>query len=50
MDCAEAPLRMHVGADGLGGRAWYLNSFMTFEDPDGNGWTVQEAPSELTER
>ncbi|MER5205321.1 VOC family protein [Streptomyces sp. NPDC002825] len=42
---------MHVGAagweDGKGG-TW--NSFMTFEDPDGNGWVVQEAPSELSER
>ncbi|WP_405853245.1 VOC family protein [Streptomyces sp. NBC_00090] len=42
---------MHVGEkgweDGKGG-TW--NSFMTFEDPDGNGWVVQEAPSELAER
>ncbi|MFF8834790.1 VOC family protein [Streptomyces sp. NPDC015130] len=42
---------MHVGAtgweDGKGG-TW--NSFMTFEDPDGNGWVAQEAPSELSER
>ncbi|MFH9721788.1 VOC family protein [Streptomyces sp. NPDC017254] len=41
----------HVGAtgweDGKGG-TW--NSFMTFDDPDGNGWVVQEAPSELSER
>ncbi len=45
-----SPVR-HLGesgwADGKGG-TW--NSFMTFEDPDGNGWVVQEAPSELSER
>ncbi|MER7947177.1 VOC family protein [Streptomyces sp. NPDC096079] len=42
---------MHVGEtgweDGKGG-TW--NSFMSFVDPDGNGWVVQEAPSELAER
>ncbi|MFJ8039054.1 VOC family protein [Kitasatospora sp. NPDC096147] len=41
----------HLGetgwAEGKGGE-W--NSFMSFTDPDGNGWTVQEAPSELSER
>ncbi|MGW7056000.1 VOC family protein [Streptomyces sp. NPDC054887] len=45
-----SPIR-HVGAagweDGKGG-TW--NSFMSFEDPDGNGWVVQEAPSELSQR
>ncbi|MEV7617449.1 VOC family protein [Streptomyces sp. NPDC089799] len=45
-----SPVR-HVGEkgweDGKGG-TW--NSFLTFEDPDGNGWVVQEAPSELSER
>ena len=25
-------------------------TFMYFKDPDGNGWVVQEAPSDLTER
>ncbi|MFE1379954.1 VOC family protein [Streptomyces sp. NPDC058740] len=42
---------MHVGATGWEagkGAAW--NSFMSFQDPDGNGWMVQEAPSELAER
>ncbi|GGV96965.1 glyoxalase [Streptomyces narbonensis] len=42
---------MHVGATGWEegkGETW--NSFMNFEDPDGNGWVVQEAPSELSER
>ncbi|MFI5532931.1 VOC family protein [Kitasatospora sp. NPDC051853] len=44
------PVR-HLGetgwADGKGGE-W--NSFLSFTDPDGNGWTVQEAPTELSER
>ncbi|MER7518019.1 VOC family protein [Streptomyces sp. NPDC126499] len=42
---------MHVGERGWEegkGETW--NSFMTFTDPDGNGWVVQEAPSELSER
>ncbi|QGV80944.1 VOC family protein [Streptomyces ficellus] len=41
----------HVGEKGWEegkGETW--NSFMFFKDPDGNGWTVQEAPSELSER
>ncbi|MET9643465.1 VOC family protein [Streptomyces syringium] len=45
-----SPVR-HVGATGWEegkGETW--NSFMAFEDPDGNGWVVQEAPSELSER
>ncbi|MFJ9519879.1 VOC family protein [Kitasatospora sp. NPDC101801] len=45
-----SPIR-HIGATGWAdgkGETW--NSFMTFEDPDGNGWVVQEAPSELAER
>ncbi|MEU9036616.1 VOC family protein [Streptomyces sp. NPDC048352] len=45
-----SPVR-HLGEagweDGKGG-TW--NSFMTFRDPDGNGWVVQEAPSELSAR
>ncbi|MFJ8824961.1 VOC family protein [Streptomyces sp. NPDC102467] len=35
-------------ADGPGAEPW--NSFMFFSDPDGNGWTVQEAPAPLSER
>ncbi|MFD4034693.1 VOC family protein [Streptomyces sp. NPDC058637] len=45
-----SPVR-HVGANGWEdgkGEAW--NSFMSFSDPDGNGWVVQEAPSELSAR
>ncbi|MEU9865747.1 VOC family protein [Streptomyces sp. NPDC047971] len=45
-----SPVR-HVGGTGWEegkGETW--NSFMSFQDPDGNGWVVQEAPSELSER
>ncbi|MFJ1864757.1 VOC family protein [Streptomyces sp. NPDC101733] len=45
-----SPVR-HIGAggweDGKGG-TW--NSFLSFQDPDGNGWNVQEAPSDLERR
>ncbi|MGW6569881.1 VOC family protein [Streptomyces sp. NPDC054975] len=45
-----SPVR-HVGATGWeAGKGETWNSFMTFTDPDGNGWVVQEAPSELSER
>ncbi|MEV8533699.1 VOC family protein [Streptomyces sp. NPDC051211] len=45
-----SPIR-HVGETGWeDGKGDTWNSFMTFEDPDGNGWVVQEAPSELAER
>ncbi|MFJ3637864.1 VOC family protein [Streptomyces sp. NPDC090112] len=45
-----SPVR-HLGPGGWEeGRGGTWNSFMTFEDPDGNGWVVQEAPSELSER
>ncbi|MFF0432511.1 VOC family protein [Streptomyces sp. NPDC004327] len=45
-----SPVR-HVGATGWEeGKGGTWNSFMAFSDPDGNGWTVQEAPSELSER
>ncbi|MFE9725042.1 hypothetical protein ACFYQ5_15960 [Streptomyces sp. NPDC005794] len=36
-----------VWEEGSGG-TW--NSFMSFADPDGNGWMVQEALSELSAR
>ncbi|MFH0518298.1 VOC family protein [Streptomyces sp. M41] len=43
---------LHVGAagweEGRGEDDW--NSFLFFNDPDGNGWVVQEAPAPLTER
>ncbi|MEU8540768.1 VOC family protein [Streptomyces sp. NPDC048717] len=42
---------MHMGAGGWApGRGGVWNAFLTFTDPDGNGWAVQEAPSELSER
>lgn len=48
---SASPIR-HIGdtgwEEGKGTGTW--NSFVTFEDPDGNGWVIQEAPSELSER
>ncbi|MFG2877061.1 VOC family protein [Streptomyces sp. NPDC048337] len=45
-----SPVR-HLGDAGWeDGKGQTWNSFLTFEDPDGNGWVVQEAPSELSER
>ncbi|MGW5849018.1 VOC family protein [Streptomyces sp. NPDC055254] len=45
-----SPIR-HVGEAGwTEGKGGTWNSFMSFEDPDGNGWTVQEAPSDLADR
>ncbi|MEU2180190.1 VOC family protein [Streptomyces thermolilacinus] len=42
---------MHLGATGWEeGKGGTWNSFLSFEDPDGNGWLVQEAPAELSER
>lgn len=45
------PVR-HVGAngweEGKGTETW--NSFLVFQDPDGNGWVAQEAPAPLAER
>ncbi|WP_455355088.1 VOC family protein [Streptomyces sp. SYSU K217416] len=41
----------HVGPAGWEegtGETW--NSFAFFDDPDGNGWLLQEAPSPLSER
>ncbi|MFE9018708.1 VOC family protein [Streptomyces sp. NPDC007808] len=43
---------MHMDAsgwtEGRGEESW--NSYFFFRDPDGNGWTVQEAPAPLVER
>ncbi|WP_327266508.1 VOC family protein [Streptomyces sp. NBC_01232] len=45
-----SPIR-HVGPTGWEeGKGDTWNSFLTFDDPDGNSWVVQEAPSELSER
>ncbi|WP_406001259.1 VOC family protein [Streptomyces sp. NBC_00829] len=41
----------HVGKAGWEpgpGDTW--NSFMFFQDPDGNGWVIQQAPAPLSER
>lgn len=41
----------HLGATGWeDGRGETWNAFMYFNDPDGNGWVVQEAPAPLSER
>ena len=43
---------LHVGAsgwaEGRGEESW--NCFLFFQDPDGNGWAVQEAPAPLAQR
>ncbi|MGR4849749.1 VOC family protein [Streptomyces sp. LARHCF252] len=43
---------LHVSAsgwaEGRGEEGW--NSFLFFQDPDGNGWAVQEAPAPLAQR
>jgi catechol 2,3-dioxygenase-like lactoylglutathione lyase family enzyme len=40
------PVR-HVGADGWAdGHGGPWNSFVFFDDPDGNSWTVQEKPAD----
>ncbi|MEV3853416.1 VOC family protein [Streptomyces sp. NPDC050095] len=47
----EVSAVQHAGPQGWTegpGGTW--NSFMFFTDPDGNGWTVQEAPAPLAER
>ncbi|UNO43562.1 VOC family protein [Streptomyces sp. MST-110588] len=45
-----SPVR-HLGTTGWAeGKGGTWNSFMSFKDPDGNGWVVQEVPSELSER
>ncbi|GAA2927011.1 MULTISPECIES: VOC family protein [Streptomyces] len=43
---------LHVSAsgwaEGRGEEGW--NSFLFFQDPDGNGWAIQEAPAPLAQR
>lgn len=44
-------LVQHAGPKGWEeGHGGEWNAFMFFRDPDGNGWTVQEAPRPLSER
>lgn len=41
----------HVGPSGWeGGKGGAWNSFAFFDDPDGNGWVLQEAPGPLSQR
>ncbi|MEV6393835.1 VOC family protein [Streptomyces sp. NPDC051907] len=41
----------HLGATGWeDGKGETWNAFMSFKDPDGNGWVIQEAPAPLSER
>jgi len=44
-DVDVSPIR-HVGANGAweDGKGGDYNSFVFFNDPDGNGWAVQESP------
>lgn len=46
-DIDVSPIR-HVGPDGswADGRGGPWNSFLFFSDPDGNGWAVQERPTD----
>ncbi|MEU6947495.1 VOC family protein [Streptomyces sp. NPDC046332] len=44
------PVRHVSGTSWEDGKGETWNSFVAFTDPDGNGWVVQEAPSELSER
>ncbi|MFD3511600.1 VOC family protein [Streptomyces sp. NPDC058657] len=42
---------MHLGEKGWAeGKGDTWNSWAFFKDPDGNSWTLQEAPSPLSER
>jgi catechol 2,3-dioxygenase-like lactoylglutathione lyase family enzyme len=42
---------MHLGEKGwVEGKGDTWNSWAFFKDPDGNSWTVQEAPAPLSER
>jgi catechol 2,3-dioxygenase-like lactoylglutathione lyase family enzyme len=40
-----SPVRHYEGADLVDGRGGRWNSFLFFDDPDGNGWVVQERPA-----
>ena len=37
-------VKHHDGAGFADGRGGDFNSFLFFQDPDGNGWTIQESP------
>ncbi|MFJ3159293.1 VOC family protein [Streptomyces kanasensis] len=41
----------HLGPGGWSeGKGGTWNAWLFFQDPDGNGWSVQEVPSELADR
>jgi catechol 2,3-dioxygenase-like lactoylglutathione lyase family enzyme len=40
-----SPVRHHDGTGWVDGPGGEWNSFIFFDDPDGNAWTVQEAPT-----
>ena len=40
-----SPIRHHDGSAFVDGKGDTWNSFVFFDDPDGNGWTVQESPT-----
>lgn len=40
------PVQHYEGADLVDGRGGDWNSFVFFDDPDGNGWVLQERPAQ----
>jgi catechol 2,3-dioxygenase-like lactoylglutathione lyase family enzyme len=42
---AVSPVRHHDGNGMVDGHGADWNSFVFFDDPDGNSWTVQESPT-----
>lgn len=41
-----SPVRHFEGGEWLDGPGGRWNSFMFFDDPDGNSWTIQEKPTQ----
>ncbi len=42
---AISPVQHHDGTGFVDGKGSDWNSFCFFEDPDGNGWAIQESPT-----
>jgi catechol 2,3-dioxygenase-like lactoylglutathione lyase family enzyme len=42
------PIQHHDGTGFVDGKGGGFNSFIFFNDPDGNGWAVQESPTMRT--
>jgi predicted enzyme related to lactoylglutathione lyase len=40
-----SPVQHYEGADRVDGRGGRWNSFVFFDDPDGNAWAIQEHPA-----